>query len=142
MASWIAIIGALTAIFGGIFAVMASSASRRGGERDERLRIVEKALNHPAMDDDTRRQIVAALAREARGSWVTRPESWARLCFGAGWVLFLIAGGFLLLNMLAIIRRIDEDVVYGLALLGLALMTLPLGMREFISRDRKLADSQ
>lgn len=147
MAVWIAILGgAVGTIAGVLVSVFASRAGRQAGapesEQARRLRLLEQALERPDLDADTRNMILRVLGSEARRGAFGRAETWARVSFGVGWIMFLIAGGFLLLNMLDIIRRIDDDLVFGLALLGLALLTMPLGLREFISRDRKLADQE
>ena len=112
----------------------------KSGERHRRLDLLERALDHERLDDATRQQIVQVLTREHASGWFARPENWARLCFGAGWLLFFMTSGILLLGAFRIAYVGPDRVIYTLLLLGLALLTLPLGLREFVRQDRSLAD--
>ena len=137
--SQVAAVIAIISVIGGVLAMVLNRVAATSVRR-RRLDVLEKALQHGSLDDATRQQLLQVLAREAGGGWITKPGVWARLSFGAGWIMFVISGGMLLLWMTDVIRYIDDDVVFGFALLGLALMTLPLGLREFARRDSKLAD--
>lgn len=106
-----------------------------------RLEALRDALRHPSLDESTRAELLRALTHD-RGRWqfMLRPELWRRLWFGAGWLLLLICGGMWLLGLMGLARGMDDESMAVSALLGLAMLSLPLGLRELAHRDRKLAE--
>ena len=92
----------------------------------------------------TARQKVRSQRLKVLETWLApllRPDLWQKLSFGFGWFLFLISGGVGIAGLLDVMH-VPAEAVVPMMLLGLALMTLPLGLRELMRRDRRLADQK
>lgn len=109
---------------------------------DRRLDLIEKALQHPNLDEATRNELLRALAepRQPDRAAVATPADqganwWPKLWFGAGWGMFVV-GGCLLLSEAADITRIrDMEVLLISTSVGFAMLTLPAALRELTRRS-------
>lgn len=115
-------------------------------QKDRRLReqarfdLLRAALQHPQLDEATR---VELLRRVAGGHRLDLPKLTAvlrTLWFGAGWLMFVGASGFLFLAFVDVIDIWQVEPVAATAVSGFAMLTLPLGLRELHRRDRVAAD--
>ncbi len=136
---------AALAIIGGLtVSVVITITTARQKVRSQRLKVLETALNRQDLDETTRREILRVLTQEHSATWLApllRPDLWQKLSFGFGWFLFLISGGVGIAGLLDVMH-VPAEAVVPMMLLGLALMTLPLGLRELMRRDRRLADQK
>ena len=132
--------GSLALIVGG-FVLSLSLASSRHKERMRRLALLEAELQRPDLDAATRRELLQALVQqERRWSWLRNPSLWGKLWFGAGWILFVFAGGMLLLDYLNVQSLGEKRSLIAAAICGLAMLSLPLGLAEL--RRRAVAENR
>ncbi|MGA0058772.1 MAG: hypothetical protein ACO3RU_04220 [Planctomycetota bacterium] len=90
----------------------------------DRLQVIQEALRDPNLDEATRRELAAELVpsrrRQPYGKFgpgkLVYAAGWISLCVGAG--LCLESGG-------------QEDGSFSMLFLGLALLSLPIVLREF-----------
>lgn len=123
----------------GIAVVIAGLKARQRAAM-ARLDLLREALRHPTLDEATRSELLRALVQDHdRPPFWLRAELWRRLWFGSGWLLLLICGGMWLLGLMGLARGTDDESIAASALLGLAMLSLPLGLRELARRDRELA---
>lgn len=108
-----------------------------------RIDLLEKALQHPSLDDATRTELLQVLAHgggrphpppvaEAtrRGDW------WHLLWFGPGWVLFVVGGCMLGAHALSLAPGVDLKTFLPMTITGFAVLTLPMALRELrVRRD-------
>lgn len=111
-----------------------------------RLDLLEKALQHPVIDEALRRELMRTLAAgnpkpdtvhgaaaAAEGA-ATHGNWWPTLWFGAGWLLFVGGGCMVGAHALRITNGVDIGTMLPAAILGFAMLTLPLGLRELQAR--------
>lgn len=106
----------------------------------ERLRVVEKALQHPDLDAVTRSELLRLLARGVNERWDERLARYVPLLrtlwLGASWVVFVgsiaFAGLFAATNAPEYAWRVGG----GFAVVGFLGLTLPTAIREFTRHDR------
>lgn len=109
--------------------------------RRERFRTIQRAIESDSLDESTRRALVDALAEEARISqqfWRQAGIQGLRLLrqlFAiVGWLTFVISsvvlGGMLALGA----HRFDLQAAIVAVGIGLAMVTLPLALREIEAR--------
>ena len=112
--------------------------------RTMRLKTIQLALETSAIDDSTRRELIATLHADARRSgelWrtiVRQFQTWVRtILFVGGWLTFIIGGLFLVGMYVS-----GESYMYAMqpaaiaTAVGFALVTLPVAMAE-LERSRQ-----
>jgi len=131
----------------GVFVVVAvgvvSILGRRHARVKQRLTMLQQALEHPQLDAQTRSQILAVLSNEHESSklgFLVSKAFWHRVIFGSAWLLFIFCGGLSVLAWFRIIPQHLAQFPMVLALIGLAVMTLPFSLRELSGRQRQVAD--
>jgi len=125
--------------------LLISSFSRhRAARRGQRLTMLQQALEYPQLDPQTRNQILRVLTEEQRGGlrFLFTVAFWERLLFAVGWLMFLLFGGRWIGAQLDVFSRYQMDMCLVFGLLGLALMSLPIAMREFVRGSRNVAAEQ
>lgn len=146
---------ALLLSFVGFFAVIASmvfgaaARRRRATEMDQRrIDLIEKGLQDPTLDAATRAHLLRSLADErievpsALWRLVTGAAFWRGLWFGTGWMIFVVGTGLLVAEALDFTRGLNEPITIAATLLGFAMLTLPLGLRELQVRRERTAPLQ
>lgn len=146
---------ALLLSFVGFFAVIvsivlgAAARRRRSVEVDQRrLDLIEKGLQDPTLDAATRAHLLRSLADErieVTGTlwrFVTGATFWRGLWFGTGWMIFVVGTGLLVAEALDFTRGLNEPITIATTLLGFAMLTLPLGLRELQARRERTAPFQ
>lgn len=129
----LALFGLMLAFFGMLLAWASAQARQRFQLRKQRLDVLQQALQHGALDELTRAELVRVLAREHERSW--NPWKVVRaVWFGSGWSAFIVAGGMLLASAARIVRGVDVPIVLPIALVGFAMVTLPLAWNELTFR--------
>jgi hypothetical protein len=118
---------------------------RRAAAADDlerrRLDLLEKSLQHPGLDEATRAELLRALARrDARAApLLDRLSRHAGLLrafwFGVSWTVFLVASGVLAAHALDLVHGVRVETVLPVAILGFAMLTLPLARAELARRD-------
>ena len=136
----------LCAIVSVIVAIASSILARKRASDSlaaRKLDLLEKALQHPGLDDATKIDLLRSLAArhqdphqvrvmaaiKAGGNW------WPTLWYGAGWFLFVICGCILGAGAMGLMRGVEEEVVLPMALVGFAMLTLPAALRELTRRS-------
>lgn len=111
--------------------------------REERLKVLQKALDLPTLDDGTRRQVLDVLSLEQRRAadfWRNSAaffRRWVpRASVAVGWVMLVFCGGMWTMLWMTDNHRGDFQLV-AFAMLGLVLVSLPMALREF---DRRSAN--
>lgn len=126
--------------------LLVGSLSRAGVSRkSQRLSMLQQALEHPQLDAQTRAEILRVLTREHSGGglrFLLSAAFWERLLFAVGWLTFLLFGGRWVGAQLGVFSRYQMDTCMVFGLLGLALMSLPIAMHEFVRRTRTVAVEQ
>ena len=122
---------------------------RRGKNRHQlrvtRLQVLQEALRHPALDEQTRTELTRVLADEYRrehGSFGERCGRWLRaghvLLLAIGWLSLIGGAGFWIAAEALHLSRFDIQPAIGFTIAGIALVTLPLALRELLGRrDRE-----
>ena len=136
-----------------VFAVLSWFASRhkRAMElRNRRFELLAESLRDPNLEAGTRAEILRALARDHQGfrGWLWQrlqnPMVWRVLWFGSGWITMLISGAVLVMHATRLSRLDNYDVppTVVCAVIGFAMVTLPLALRELLRRDRVAANER
>lgn len=121
--SWLLIILACCG-FATVLMIVTRAVAGRQQCRRRRLDVLEEALRRPDMDSELRREVVNALKSGQTGGFSCR-----HLWFSAGWLGMFAGGG------LAIFGNIHQsDVGLMILVASLAVVTLPLALRELDSR--------
>ena len=142
---------ALLLMFGGpAIAVLMIMFARVGKNRDRlhvtRLQVLQEALRHPALDERTRAELTRVLAddyRREHGSFGERFGRWLRaghvLLLACGWLLLVGGvGAWISFEAFGMSRNVEPAIIATIA--GIALVTLPLALRELLGRrDRSAA---
>lgn len=117
------------------FLVIALAQHHR--QKIERQRTIQRALESPALDDVSRRQILELLTDERSQSRTRRLGFFgvlANLVFAAGWLMLAI--GLAIAGIGAMVgwypRSIEPALI--VAAVGFAIVTLPLALRELAGR--------
>lgn len=133
----IAAIGVLVVVLSSTVALVGPWLKRRSRLQQQRLDILQESLQHPTLDAETRRQILRVVAREHEASalsFLGRASFWQKLVFGGGWLAFVFCGGMALLSWSGLIRRHIADEAVVCSLVGLAIASVPIAMRELTAR--------
>ncbi len=121
--------------------IMAFAYRKKDGDaRERRLDAMLTALNDPGLDATTRADLLRAIARDHLGfggrlwALLSNPVLWRVLWFSAGWLILVLSGTMLLLEVI-------EMTHFGGVLpamyfaLGFAMVTLPMAWREVARRE-------
>lgn len=134
----IAILGFVTMGIG----VLAAVVTRQQKVEQQRLQVIQAALQRPELDPALRQQLIDALAKRSRPSQLLAHlltvRFWQKAMFAVGWMMFLVMGGAFLLGQLDLVR-VPSDIAIGM-LVGLALMSLPRALEELKLRGGRLAE--
>jgi hypothetical protein len=138
----LAAIGLMIAAMGTTIAILVSWLRRRDARAKQRLDLLDKSLENPQLDAQTRNLILSVLANEHESSrlhFLKNTAFWQRLVFAGGWLAFVFCGGMALLSWSGVVylRIADEALVYSL--MGLAVMSLPIAMRELALKVRRVS---
>ena len=117
--------------------------SRSGAAR--RLEVLEKALEHPELDAETRAQLVATMVEHQTRrplGFLFRSSFWLSACFVVGWLLMIVNGVGALLIELELLQSFKLDALLVMGVAGLALATLPVALREFLYRAHQAPDAR
>lgn len=128
-----------------LLVLVASFSRHLESRKSQRYAMLQQALSHPQLDAETRNQILRVLAKEHSGGWVRflfTIAFWERLIFAAGWLMLLLFGGRWAGAQMGFFSYFQMDFMLIMALLGLAMMSLPIAMHEFIRRTRSVAVEQ
>lgn len=113
---------------------------RRRSRGSQRLDILQQALQRPDLDPGTRAEILRVLANDQQlVRWLLSPMFWQRIWFGVGWMTFLVAGGLWLWTVFDYGTGLPPRAVAPFAMVGLAMLTLPHGLRELSNREQRAA---
>lgn len=111
--------------------------------RKKRLDVLDKALQHPQLDAETRSQILRVLAEEQRReatTWLQRLTRYAplgrTLWYSVGWILFVIGGCMSVLVAIEIAPRSMVPTCASMTMVGFAMLSLPLALGELTRRQR------
>ena len=134
----------------GLVCTVATIVNRGKSERQKRLRLIEKALDHPQLDLVTRQELMRVLAAEGQDARQAGAEAWGRvrvlgrtLIVGAGWISFVAAGAALLLVESRVIRSSPPAETLWVPFIGgFILMSLPIAVRELANRAAAPADGR
>jgi hypothetical protein len=128
-----------------VSAMMAFAHRKKDSEaRERRLDAMLAALNDPGLDAPTRAELLRAIARDHLGfggrlwALVSNPVLWRVLWFSAGWLILVMAGTALTLEVIEITHFGGVEPAMFFAL-GFAMVTLPLAWREVSRRDTAAA---
>jgi len=99
-------------------------------QNQDRLRVIQEALRDPHLDEETRRDLAAELMPSRRGKLGGRVGP-AKLVHASGWISLCIGAGLLLES------GAQEDGAFAMLFLGIALLSLPIVLREFDRGLRK-----
>ncbi len=123
-----------------IAAVLGRSMRNRHQLEITRLQVLQEALRHAQLDDATRTELTRALADDwrRRGTPRERFGRWLRaghvLLLGAGWLLLIGGIGFWIAGEAMNMSRWSIEPAVVSTVTGLALVTLPLALRELLGR--------
>ncbi|MBK8097425.1 MAG: hypothetical protein IPK26_09975 [Planctomycetes bacterium] len=124
-----------------IFTALMVRMTNRHNLREERLKVLQKALEAPALDESTRRQVLEVLSLEERraadfwGNLAVFFRCWVpRVSVAIGWILLVFCGGMWTVLRLTDNHRGDFSLV-AFAMIGLVLVSLPMALREFDRRS-------
>ena len=126
------------------------SRSRAAGELERRrLDLLEKALQHPALDDATRAELLRGLARTQADQGMSliqrlarQRDLWRTLWFGSGWLLFVVGGCLLGAHAAHVVQGFRVESVLAATIAGFAMLTLPLGLRELQARSERTSTAR
>ena len=114
--------------------------------RNERLKVMQKAIESPTLDDATRRTILDALTGDQRrgSEWMTALAQHLtflarNLVFIGGWITMFVGGALWLVNTKL---QCNEEMAEGgliATFVGFALVTAPLALREMGRRQGERA---
>lgn len=116
------------------FVIVSTWLHRRSKEREMRMKLLEKALDKPGLDEATRRELTAHLAGRSFFTKLLRGEDFAGLgvrhwLLIAGWL-----GIFIAIGMMAVGGRHEEEAGIVTLLISIGVITLPFALREFERR--------
>lgn len=122
---------------GGLWSLVMQAAKRRHQLRMQRLQLLQEALRHPQLDEATRRQVLDVLGSE-------HPRLPMAVLLRAGYILFLciawlmfFGGGVAwILSELQNWSWRDQEPAMFATIVGFALLTLPVAVRELLRRER------
>ncbi len=114
---------------------------RRGQHRHElrlvRLQALQEALRHPQLDEETRRNVLAVLGREHSGVTMAMFLRGVYITFlGAAWLTFFTGGIFWIFGTFQHWGWRDVEPAMVATIVGFALLTLPVAVRELLRRER------
>lgn len=124
---------------GGLWSVLMQAAKRRHQLRMQRLQLLQEALRHPQLDEATRRQMLEVLGSEHRLPMAMLLRLGYIAFLSVAWLLFLVGGVCWILGQVQgwSWRDMEESMVA--TIVGFALLTLPMAVRELLRRDRSAA---
>ncbi|MEO6597526.1 MAG: hypothetical protein ABIP94_22510 [Planctomycetota bacterium] len=124
---------ALFGLFLGVLTMLVtwvvSWAKRRHQMQKQRLDVLQQALQHSALDAATRAELLRVLVHEHEGAW-SLVRIVRAIWFGGGWTMFIVAGGMLAASAARMVRGVDMNIVLPLALVGFAMVSLPVAWNE------------
>ena len=126
-------------VVGAIILLMSLRGRSRSGAA-RRLEVLERALEHPELDAETRAQLVATMVEHQTRrplGFLFRSSFWLSACFVVGWLLMIVNGVGALLIELELLRSFKLEGPLMLGAVGVALVTLPIALREFSDRVRQ-----
>jgi len=137
-------------VLGVLTAVLMQAGKRRHQVRVQQLQVLQKALEHPALDERTRADLTRLLAddhRRKHGPLGARLGRWLRgghvLLLACGWLLLIGGIGFWIASDALDLPNRSMQPAIAATIVGIALVTLPLALRELLGRrDRKAATSE
>ncbi|MFK7740772.1 MAG: hypothetical protein AB8H80_10645 [Planctomycetota bacterium] len=136
-------IGIVALLFAAVSAM--TSRSRDDQQRQQRLDLMQNALERGDLDVATRRELLAVLRRDHERpsalSFLSSGAWWLQAALGLGWCTFVVCGGAALLSYCHVLR-LPFALTLPPTLVGLALMTLPAALGELRRRDRPLASTR
>jgi Flp pilus assembly protein TadB len=125
-----------------------SNRSKQERRRDEqqRLAVLQAALDHPQLDAATRQELTRVLVdqhREAKDRSGRTMQKVARGAYvamlGAGWLGALVGGGMWALGAADGMRFGQLMGAIAVTLTGVAVITLPIALRELMYRSARTA---
>lgn len=144
-----------TLLFGVPLMAMVVSWIWRAGKNEHELRVarlqtLQEALKHPALDEQIRMDLTRLLAddyRRQHGPLGERFRRWLRgghvLLLAVGWLLLIGGVGFWIAGEAFGMGRYTIQPAIAATIAGIALVTLPLALRELLGRrDRNAAPSR
>ncbi len=122
----------------------ATSRRKKVVELDHRrLDLLERALQHPSLDEATRTELLQLLANRGRphepqtrhttklGDW------WHLIWYGPAWILFVVGGCMLAAHTLSLTPGLDVRTFLPMTITGFAMLTLPMALRELRVRGQR-----
>ncbi|MBL8753195.1 MAG: hypothetical protein JNK15_07830 [Planctomycetes bacterium] len=113
-----------------------------GSQHRRRFDALVASLQDPALDPNTRAEVLRALARDHAGwggrLWakLSQPVLWKALWFGAGWFLFVLAGTALAMHATRIVEAWQMvPMLTMLTAVGFAMVSMPMAWREATRRS-------
>ena len=138
LAGGLGIIGGALIVVGGLVFLISYCLRASKASSARRMEVLDRALDHPDLDRETREQLVSLLAREhsSRLAFLGQMSFWLSACFVIGWLLLVFNGAAAVLCQLQVL---SVPIVAPLvtAACGLALVTLPTAVREFWARGQR-----
>ena len=129
----------------GVIVLLMSLRGRSRSGAARRLAVLEKALEHPELDAETRAQLVATMVEHQTRrplGFLFRSSFWLSACFVVGWLLMIVNGVGALLIKLELLHAFKLDALLVMGVAGLALATLPVALREFLYRAHQAPDAR
>jgi len=129
----------------GVIILLTSLRGRSRSGAARRLEVLEKALEHPELDAETRAQLVATMVEHQTRrplGFLSRSSFWLSACFVVGWLLMIVNGVGALLIELELLHAFKLDALLVMGVAGLALATLPVALREFLYRAHQAPDAR
>jgi hypothetical protein len=121
-------------VFG--FVGLLSWFNRQAKEREQRLKLLERALDKPGLDEETKRMLVENLRgpRWRSSAMGAAPDRhgrswWPQLFVVLGWLGIFIGAAILVVG-----SRRDEEVGIAWILVSAGVLTLPFALKEFERR--------
>jgi len=137
-------------VLGLLTAALLQAGKRRHQVRVQQLQVLQRALEHPALDERTRADLTRLLAddhRRKHGPLGVRVGRWLRvghvLLLACGWLLLIGGIGFWIASDALELPSRNTQPAIAAMIVGIALVTLPLALRELLGRrERKPATSE
>ena len=122
----------------------ATSRRKKVVELDHRrLDLLERALQHPSLDEATRAELLQVLANprgQAHEPSARPPRKlgdwWHLIWYGSAWILFVVGGCMLAAHALSLTPGLDVRTFLPMTITGFAMLTLPLALRELRVRGQ------
>ena len=109
--------------------------------------MLKQSLQHPALDQAARAELLRVLSRdheEARRPWTERigkhTGALRVLWFGLSWTVFIVATGVIIAGEFRWLRGVDSSVLVPVAIVGFAMVTMPFAWNEMKARRDAVAD--